>query len=271
MLPRCGRVAHICEANRTVEWNCNKNLRENRKNRNCLQNQKDVMRYKVSGAIAIPKASWGCAPALPNRIRVISLGAMFHVKHYMTWKQHRNWVAIYEPQANESFSMQQFFKNAAEVWASSPHLRSKSNCTTKLQQKSKRKSEESQLSFKSKGCNEIQGFRGNCDSLGKLGMCPSLAEPNLSGFPRSNVSRETWHESNIEIGLQYTSRRQMKVFWSNIFLKMLARFRASSPDRCPQAAKSPCHPFGTRRGWWEKRQLFEAGRTRPPRLVSLKQ
>ena len=52
---------------------------------------------------------------------------------------------------------------------------------------------------------------------------------------------------------------------------MLARFRASSPDRCPQAAKSPCHAFGTRRGWWEKRQLFEAGRTRPPRLVSLKQ
>ena len=48
---------------------------------------------------------------------------------------------------------------------------------------------------------------------------------------------------------------------------MLARFRASSPDRCPQAAKSPCHSFGTRRGWWEKRELFEAGRTRPPRLV----
>ena len=23
----------------------------------------------------------------------------------------------------------------------------------------------------------IQGFRGNCDSQGKLGMCPSLAEP----------------------------------------------------------------------------------------------
>ena len=31
------------------------------------------MKYKVSGAIAIPKASWGCAPALPNRIRVVSL------------------------------------------------------------------------------------------------------------------------------------------------------------------------------------------------------
>ena len=32
------------------------------------------MRYKVSGAIAIPKASWGCAPALPNRIQVVFLG-----------------------------------------------------------------------------------------------------------------------------------------------------------------------------------------------------
>ena len=41
------------------------------------------MRYKVSGAIAIPKASWGCAPALPNRIRVVSLEATFHVKHDM--------------------------------------------------------------------------------------------------------------------------------------------------------------------------------------------
>ena len=70
--------------------------------------------------------------------------------------------------------MQQFFKNAAEVWASSPHLRSKSNCRMKLQQKSKRKSEESQLPSKSEGCNEIQGFRGNCDSLGKLGMSPAL-------------------------------------------------------------------------------------------------
>ena len=42
----------------------------------------------------------------------------------------------------------------------------------------------------------LQGFRGNCDSQGKLGMCPSLAEPDSSGFPRNgfhNVSRETLH------------------------------------------------------------------------------
>ena len=34
-------------------------------------------------------------------------------------------VFSYKPQANKSFSVQQFFKNAAEVWASSPRLRSK--------------------------------------------------------------------------------------------------------------------------------------------------
>ncbi len=33
----------------------------------------------------------------------------------------------------------------------------------------------------------IQGFRGNCDSKGKLGMCPSLAEPDAGGIPKSIV------------------------------------------------------------------------------------
>ena len=33
-----------------------------------------------------------------------------------------------------------------------------------------------------------QGFRGNCDSQDKLGMCPSLAEPDSDGFPRNEVS-----------------------------------------------------------------------------------
>ena len=93
-----------------LQMKSNKNLGEHRKNRNCLKNQKDVMRDKVSGAIAIPKASWGCAPALPNRIRVVFLRALFPV----TSRRQR-----------KSFLVQQFFKNAAEVWASSPHLRSK--------------------------------------------------------------------------------------------------------------------------------------------------
>ena len=41
---------------------------------------------------------------------------------------------------------------------------------------------------KAEGCNGEQGFRGNCDSQGKLGMCPSLAEPDSDGFPRNEVS-----------------------------------------------------------------------------------
>ena len=58
---------------------CNKNLRVNRKNRNCLQIKKVVVKYKVSGAIAIPKASWGCAPALPNQIQVVFLEMKFPI------------------------------------------------------------------------------------------------------------------------------------------------------------------------------------------------
>ena len=77
MLARCGRAAHICEANKIGLKIANKNLRENRKNRNCLENEK-----------------------------VANMG---------------------------------------------------------------------------------QGFRGNCDSQGKLGMCPSLAEPDASGFPKKNL------------------------------------------------------------------------------------
>ena len=48
---------------------------------------------------------------------------------------------------------------------------------------------ESQLPIKSRGCNKTQGFRGNCDSQDKLGMCPSLAEPDSGGFPRTSRRR----------------------------------------------------------------------------------
>ena len=62
-----------------LQMKSNKNLGEHRKNRNCLKNQKDVMRDKVSGAIAIPKASWGYAPALPNQIQVVFLEMKFPI------------------------------------------------------------------------------------------------------------------------------------------------------------------------------------------------
>ena len=35
----------------------------------------------------------------------------------------------------------------------------------------------------------IQGFRGNCDFQGKLGICPSLAEPDSRGFSKNIVSK----------------------------------------------------------------------------------
>ena len=63
------------------------------------------MRDKVSGAIAIPKASWGCAPALPNRIRVVFLEVRFPITSRRQLK---------------SFLIQQFFKNVGEVQGEQP-------------------------------------------------------------------------------------------------------------------------------------------------------
>ena len=64
----------------------------------------------------------------------------------------------------------------------------------------------------------MQGFRGNCDSKGKLGMCPSLAEPDSSGIPRSEV-----------FNYKPISRRQLKSFSVQQFFKNAAEVWASSP------------------------------------------
>ena len=45
------------------------------------------------------------------------------MKHHIKIKQ--SWLQATSRRQLKSFSVQQFFKNAAEVWASSPHLRSK--------------------------------------------------------------------------------------------------------------------------------------------------
>jgi hypothetical protein len=81
--------------------------------------------------------------------------------------------------------IQQFFKNVGEVQGEQPTFAKQIKLHNQIQQTSKRESEESQLPSKSEGCNEKQGFRGNCDSQGKLGMCPSLAEPDSGGFPKN--------------------------------------------------------------------------------------
>ena len=99
------------------------------------------------------------------------------------------------------------------------------NCTINENKNLRENRKESQLPSKSEGCNERYGFRGNCDSQGKLGMCPSLAESLAVGFSRNHVSRETMYKNKLflEHWLQILSRRQIKVFCSNNFSKMLAR------------------------------------------------
>ena len=151
------------------------------------------MRDTVSGAIAIPKASWGCAPALPNRFREVFLG---------------------QAAGKQKFFGAAVFQKCCRGVGEQPTFAKQIKLHNQMQQKSKRKSEESQLPSKSEGCNERYGFRGNCDSQGKLGMCPSLAESLAVGFSRNHVSRETMYKNKLflEHWLQILSRRQIKVF-----------------------------------------------------------
>ena len=78
------------------------------------------------------------------------------------------------------------------------HICGANKTVWELQQTSKRELEESQLPSKQKVEMMEQGFKGNCDSQGKLGMCPSLAEPDLGGISKSN-SRRVSHETSHKI------------------------------------------------------------------------
>ena len=111
---------------------------------------------------------------------------MFHVKRCVGIKSFSDakWMKKRAAGKIKSFLIQQFFKNVGEVWASSPHLRSKLKLHNERKQKSKRESEESQLPLKLKGCNERQGFRGNCDSQASWGCAPALPNHPQDGFPK---------------------------------------------------------------------------------------
>ena len=102
--------------------------------------------------------------------------------------------AGYEPQATEKFFGAAVFQKCCRGVGEQPTFAKQIKLHETSQQKSKRKSEKSQLPSKCEGCNMIQGFRGNCDSQGKLGMCPSLAEPDSGGIPKNNVLHETMKE-----------------------------------------------------------------------------
>ena len=116
MLPRCGRAAHICEANSILQSVFPAAIAFFK----TCQFTIDYL-YETSckfgqgnGAIAARwQAKAGVKPPFAGGGRSVSLETSFPSN---------------KPQATESFSVQQFFKNAAEVWASSPHLRSKLFC-----------------------------------------------------------------------------------------------------------------------------------------------
>ena len=112
-----------------------------------------------------------------------------------------------------------------------------------IKQKSKKQSKESQLPSKSEGCNERYGFRGNCDSQGKLGMCPSLAEPISSGFSKSHVSQET-----IRNPLQLFPRNSCKIT-AYCFWEMGWYFGEKGEKNEPQATKKFFDPAIFQKCW----------------------
>ena len=126
MLARCGRAAHICEANRNCTINENKNLRENRKESQLPSKSEGCNeRYGFRGNCD-SQGKLGMCPSLAESLAVgfsrnhVSRETMYKNKLFF-----RQLAANTKPQANKSFLIQQFFKNVGEVWASSPHLRSK--------------------------------------------------------------------------------------------------------------------------------------------------
>ena len=115
-------------------------------------------------------------------------GFLFH------WKWHKQYSCWERAAGKQKVFRCSSFTKMLPRCGRAAHICEANKTVWELQQKSKRELEESQLPSKQKAEMMEQGFRGNCDSQGKLGMCPSLAEPDLGGFPKNyscNVSCET--------------------------------------------------------------------------------
>ena len=84
-------------------------------------------------------------------------------------------AATYKPQADKKFFGAAVFQKCCRGVGEQPTFAEQiTEPNNETKQKSKRESEESQLPSKSKGCNERQGFRGNCDSQASWGCAPAL-------------------------------------------------------------------------------------------------
>ena len=118
MLPRCGRVAHICEANWILQLcfpaaiaflklsNSNKVV--------SWESRLQIQTRQRGNCSTLVGKSRGGTPFCRTRKTVFPKSIVFRQTLHKL----------------KSFSVQQFYKNAAEVWASSPHLRSKLDFAT---------------------------------------------------------------------------------------------------------------------------------------------
>ena len=160
-------------------------------------------------SLSLPMMCWHMSPSAIPRKKILT--AFWYKKTSRFLSETRvcwfcfvwNWLQNASRRQNKKFFDPTIFQKCWWGVGEQPTFAEQIKLHNEMKQKSKNESEESQLPSNQKGCNERQGFRGNCDSQGKLGMCPSLAEPDLSGVPR-------------------TSRRQPKVFWSSNFWKTAA-------------------------------------------------
>ena len=118
-------------------------------------------------------------------------------------------VAGYEPQATEKFFGAAVFQKCCRGVGEQPTFAKQIKLHDEKKQKSKRESEESQLPSKSEGCNERQGFRGNCDSQASWGCAPALP----------NRIRE-------------------------VFLRAAFRINRSPYKTFPRSPKAPCNLIG---------------------------
>ena len=126
--------------------------------------------------------------------RCIADAPFWYLFHYSIeiWKKQ---CERFVRSTNETFFGAAVFQKCCRGVGEQPTFAKQIKLYHERKQKSKRKSEESQLPSKSEGCNKSQGFRGNCDSQGKLGMCPSLAEPYIKSFPQK---KQFWLHFSIK-------------------------------------------------------------------------
>ena len=142
------------------------------------------------------QASWGCAPALPTRIWVVSLRAIhavFHMKHDTNKKAFSCRLQAMSRRQLKVFRCSSFSKMLPRCGRAA-HICEANKTVWELQQTSKRELEESQLPSKQKVEMMEQGFRDNCSTqAGKSRGGTPFCWTGKTVFPRNMASLRTIH------------------------------------------------------------------------------